>query len=204
MSLIQQRIRFIDVTDLEIDSSLIISSFSFPKEVKNQVFVNSLYDNINLDRMKDFLTKFSGFYTRYYKSQTGVESNMWLFNELKKISEFANVTVELFKHDWGQHSIIAKFASKRDGPVTIVGAHQDSVNQWNPWYGRSPGADDDGSGTCGNVEAFRILVESGFQPETPLEFHFYAAEEGGLLGSQKIASDYKKRRVEVAGMFQVY
>lgn len=34
-------------------------------------------------------------------------------------------------------------SDKDDSSIVIIGAHQDSVNQWFPW-GRSPGADDDG------------------------------------------------------------
>lgn len=48
----------------------------------------------------------------------------------------------------------------------------------------SPGADDDGSGTVTTLEAFRALVKSGWEPATPVEFHWFSAEEGGLLGSQ--------------------
>jgi Zn-dependent M28 family amino/carboxypeptidase len=52
----------------------------------------------------------------------------------------------------------------------------------------APGADDDCSGTVSILEAFRVLAETGYVPENgPVEFHWYAAEEGGLLGSQRIA-----------------
>jgi bacterial leucyl aminopeptidase len=44
------------------------------------------------------------------------------------------------------------------------------------------------------------LVEGGFVPKRPLEFHFYSAEEGGLLGSQKIASKYMKEGRKVFGV----
>jgi leucyl aminopeptidase len=44
---------------------------------------------------------------------------------------------------------------------------------------------------------FRILIETGFTPSSPLEFHFYSAEESGLLGSEKIAAAYKKASVPV-------
>ncbi len=75
--------------------------------------------------------------------------------------------------------------------IVILSAHQDSVNMWNPWFGRSPGADDDGSGTTTVFEAMTVLVEGGYVPSSRiLEFHFYAAEEGGLLGSQKVVEQY--------------
>lgn len=39
-------------------------------------------------------------------------------------------------------------------------------------------------------EALRILAEAGFAPEDTLEFHFYAGEEGGLLGSKDVFKAY--------------
>jgi leucyl aminopeptidase len=112
-------------------------------------------------------------------------------------------------------SVIARFEAERDFlklqrndadselPLIIIGAHIDSINQWNPWFGKAPGADDDGSGTTSTFEAFRILAENGFSPKRPVEFHWYSAEEGGLLGSQKVAQDYTKRNIPVLSMYQV-
>jgi leucyl aminopeptidase len=69
---------------------------------------------------------------------------------------------------------------------------------WNPYYGRSPGADDDGSGTTTVIETLTILINSGYTPtKRVLEFHFYAAEEGGLLGSQKVVESYMKDKKDV-------
>ncbi|KAJ3380112.1 Leucine aminopeptidase 1 [Entophlyctis sp. JEL0112] len=77
------------------------------------------------------------------------------------------------------------------------------ANLVDPYLGRAPGADDDGSGTATIFEAFLILVSSGFVPKRPVEFHWYSAEEDGLLGSQAIAAQYKLQGVEVAGMLQM-
>lgn len=68
---------------------------------------------------------------------------------------------------------------------------------------RAPGADDDGSGTVTILEVFRALVGVGFRPPRPVEFHWYSAEEGGLLGSQAVAQTYEKRKVDVLAMIQV-
>jgi leucyl aminopeptidase len=46
-------------------------------------------------------------------------------------------------------------------------------------------------------------MESGYTPSTPLEFHWYSAEEGGLLGSQKVAAAYHKENAKVKGVLQV-
>lgn len=62
---------------------------------------------------------------------------------------------------------------------------------------RAPGADDNGSGSVTILEAFRVLlsdstIASGQAPNT-IEFHWYAAEEAGLLGSQAIFNEYQKQ-----------
>ena len=67
----------------------------------------------------------------------------------------------------------------------------DSINLSSPSSGRAPGADDDGTGTVNLIEAFRALLESGFAPSYPVEFHWYSGEEVGLYGSQAIATNYK-------------
>lgn len=101
---------------------------------------------------------------------------------------------------------IARFEGTDDtlsNQPAIVGAHQDSINGWNPLWGRSPGADDDGSGTVTILEVFRSLVGTGFRPTRPVEFHWYSAEEAGLLGSQDVAESYEKKGVQVIAMIQV-
>ena len=47
------------------------------------------------------------------------------------------------------------------------------------------------------LEALRVLVEAGFQPEDTIEFHFYAGEEGGLRGSLEVFANYKASRKPV-------
>lgn len=79
----------------------------------------------------------------------------------------------------------------------------DSINNGNPTSGRAPGADDDGSGTVNVMEAFRVLVVNGFKPTATVEFHLYAGEEAGLLGSNAIARSYKSSGIAVAGMLNL-
>ena len=46
----------------------------------------------------------------------------------------------------------------------------------------------------------RILIAKGFVPVRPIEFHWYAGEEGGLLGSQKVVAEYKSKQIPVIGV----
>lgn len=47
-------------------------------------------------------------------------------------------------------------------------------------------------------------MHAGFQPSLhPVEFHWYSAEEGGLLGSQAVAQEYASRGTKVRAMTQL-
>lgn len=86
--------------------------------------------------------------------------------------------------------------------LVVVGAHQDSTNLL-PFL-PAPGADDDGSGTTTSLEALTLLVQSGFRPaNSSVEFHWYSAEEGGMLGSQALTSQYQKDGKRVKAMLQM-
>jgi leucyl aminopeptidase len=159
-----------------------------------------LFNKINKKRMEEFLTKFSDFHDRYYKSETGVDAANYLMVELQEAARESNlnVSVELFKNKWPQPSVIARVEGSRQGfpgaeETVVIGAHLDSINIFRQG-GRAPGADDDGSGTTTVLETFRILMDSPeFQPERSIEFHFYSAEELGLWGSQEVAWRYVQK-----------
>lgn len=214
-------VRFMDVTDhLELGTTYTLAHFTaaaqqghdaglFPKKMSYQSKVRSVHELLTEDGPRSNIAKFSSFYTRYYKSDTGKQSQQWLLGKVREITSVDDsITVDEFKHPWGQNSIIAHIpatnqsAAEQNG-MLIVGAHQDSVNLIWPYF-RAPGADDDGSGTVTQLEALRALLEAGWRPETSdVEFHWYSAEEGGLLGSQAVAEDYAKRGVNVKAMNQV-
>ncbi|KAL4727068.1 Leucine aminopeptidase 1 [Fusarium chlamydosporum] len=189
---------FIDVTDLDEPGYSLQFLASFPGAVAQTSAVKALLPKLSQSNMRTALTTFSGFYNRYYTSTYGEQSADWLFKQVESIiaaSGAKGAKVAKFKHSWRQPSIIATIPGKSDATI-VVGAHQDSVNLRNPTSGRAPGADDDGSGTVTILEAFRVLlsdsrVASGQAPNT-IEFHWYAGEEAGLLGSGAIFNQYKR------------
>lgn len=138
------------------------------------------------------------FHTRHYRSATGTQASAWLFDQVSKIGA-ANpaITVNRFTHSYNQPSIIAQIPGEKPDLV-IVGAHMDSTAGSST--ARSPGADDNGSGSVTILEAFRVLAESGFKPKNTIEFHWYSGEEGGLLGSQGVFSKYKADSKNVLAM----
>nr|AGJ83951.1 aminopeptidase [Glaciozyma antarctica] len=173
--------------------------------------LNTSFAHIDVGAMRTFLTKFSSFKTRYFRSETGRESQLFLLDHLKTLvktyNSKANITFTEFTHSWIQKSIILRFElpeSKTADPskVVILGAHQDSVNQL-PFL-PAPGADDDGSGTTTLITILTSLLRESFVPSVhALEFHFYSAEEGGCLGSGDISRAYVSEGKIVRGMMHM-
>jgi leucyl aminopeptidase len=180
-----------------------------PNTLTQQTLVNSIVAGRNTDLMKAVLTPLSKYFTRYYTTDTGRQSSEWLMGQIQDVVTKNNpkglkVTVTPFKHSWVQSSIIARIEGLNGNQETVIaGGHQDSINQSNPRKGRAPGADDDGSGAVTLLESLRLLLVSGYQPLRPVEFHWYAGEEAGLLGSQAIAQQYQNDNRLVAGMLQL-
>jgi len=203
-------IKYMDITDYQ-DAYIDIMDANtwkpfIPVKARYADEVEPFIGNLTTTTMEIALNKLTSFKNRYYKSKWGAESCRWLIQSIRDLSEGAEgITVKEFEHSWDQFSIIARFEGSNPdlkNELVIVGAHQDSVNLWLPSFGTAPGADDDGSGTVTILESFRSLVDNGFKPERPVEFHWYSAEEAGLLGSQAVAAEYKKQGKQVVAMLQ--
>ncbi|KAK0206230.1 peptidase [Desarmillaria ectypa] len=178
-----QGAKFFDITD-----SQDLESFAFARIHRKSSYpspnatekVKPILRTLSTKGPKENLEKFSSFRTRYYRSDTGKQSQQWL---LSKISEIVRINGTDASED-----------------VIVISAHQDSTNMW-PFL-PAPGADDDGSGSVTILESYRALLAANFHPKKTVEFHWYSAEEGGLLGSQAVARDYASRSVNVIAMSQ--
>ncbi|KAF3767911.1 Zn-dependent exopeptidase [Cryphonectria parasitica EP155] len=203
--------RFMDITDTQYLGASRLnaqSSVVFPAKVAFQDEVKPLLKNLSKTNMHDNLEKFTSFHTRYYKSDYGKQSSEWLLQQIKDIiheSGVESIYAEPFPHSWQQSSIIATIPGQTNSTV-VVAAHQDSINLWLPSILAAPGADDDGSGTVTILEAFRVFLTSDAvqngELENTVEFHWYSAEEGGLLGSQAIFADYERNGRDIKAMLQ--
>lgn len=103
-----------------------------------------------------------------------------------------------------QASVIATIPGSSDDTTTIIlGSHLDSVNANEKPSGIAPGADDNASGVATLAEVIRVLAAKGTRFQRRIEFHAYAAEEVGLVGSSEIATAYRQQGRKVAAMLQV-
>ena len=198
-----------DTQDLGARNLRARSTVQFPKKTKKQASVTPLLKHLSKDEMKGNLEKLTSFHTRYYKSDYGRQSSEWLFSRIKDIISEAGadetVSAHTFKHSWPQTSAIVTIPGQTNSTI-VIGAHQDSLNLWLPSVLPAPGADDDGSGTVTILEVLRTLLKDkdvvAGKAQNTIEFHWYSAEEGGLLGSQAIFSEYEKEGRDVKAMLQ--
>ncbi|RGP80858.1 leucyl aminopeptidase [Fusarium longipes] len=203
---------FMDITETTTLGSKGInaeSTVTFPKKCVKQDEVAKLSKKLEKKNMEANLEKLTSFHTRYFKSDYGLQSSDWVLEKVNQIIKDAGaedtVFAESFPHTWKQHSVIATIPGQSNSTV-VIGAHQDSINLFLPSILAAPGADDDGSGTVTIMEVFRALLNSkdivkGKAPNT-IEFHWYSAEEGGLLGSQAIFKSYEETGRDVKAMLQ--
>ncbi|KAF2672813.1 Zn-dependent exopeptidase [Microthyrium microscopicum] len=213
LEMLRNDINFMDITEHQDFATPVRvanqGKVKFPSAAAKQSGVKPLLPKLSIDPMKENLAKFSSFYTRYYKSSYGAESSKWLQGKIadtvKESKAEKLVQIKPFDHPWGQSSIIATIPGKSNKTV-VIGAHQDSINMFFPTMLPAPGADDDGSGTVTILEALRVLLQDpdilAGKAANTLEFHWYSAEEGGLLGSQAIFQSYQKAGRDVRAMLQ--
>lgn len=207
----QDGINFMDITstpDLGLKGTGSNSAVKFPEKPAYNDSLVPLLKELKKENMHKNLEKFTSFHTRYYKSAYGAESSAWLYDKVDEIirasgSNEHGAHVDKFEHPWGQNSIIATIPGKSEKTI-VIGAHQDSINLFLPSILAAPGADDDGSGTVTILEALRVLLKAeaivNGNASNTIEFHWYSAEEGGLLGSQAIFSSYEKQGKDVKAM----
>jgi len=181
---------------------------TIPSKLTQQGLVHELIPEISTDYLQELDQSLANYFTRYYKSQTGVQAAEYLHNRYRALINNVTskyTTVQYFNITQGpQPNVICRIqgTGTNANERVIIGGHLDSVTWPNP-ANRSPGADDDGSGSSTVFEIFRVLALNNWRGSRTVEFHGYAAEEVGLLGSQAIADSYAAQNIPVVGMLQL-
>ena len=168
--------------------------------------VRGMVSQVSSDNISKSIGDISSINTRFHGSETGQAFATTLKQTYESLAAGRDdVTVELFDHGskTSQDSVVVRIRGKsRPDEIVLLGSHIDSVNWSSGSSSRSPGADDNASGTATNLEVFRVLMASGVRPERTIEIHGYAAEEIGLVGSQDMAQKYKAAGKNVITMVQ--
>ncbi|HAG91048.1 MAG TPA: hypothetical protein DCL41_04210, partial [Bdellovibrionales bacterium] len=171
----------------------VLSAVQFRPIIKERL------DEVSVENLKVNVQWLQNFGTRYHKGSRANVPVDALKEKLEAMMATSRIPykIEKISHSrTSQNSLRLTFVgSKEPKKKVILGAHFDSIAGWFGG-GDAPGADDNASGSSNLIEVARILSKYD-APERTLEFYWYAGEEGGLIGSAEIASDYESRGEEV-------
>lgn len=161
---------------------------------------------VSPERIKATVVELSTMETRRHDSDLGktVADRMAVLYQAH-VEGRQDVTIETFDHgsNTPQPSLVVRIKGKtKPDEIIVLGSHIDSINHQDGRHSPAPGADDNASGTATNLEVFRLLMEKNVTLERTLEIHGYAAEEMGLVGSQDMATKYKRAGKNVISMVQ--
>ena len=195
--------------------------------VANEDIVAAL-EEVSPDNLRSTVEWLSSFNSRRSVHETRNEHVVAMKEKLEKMIEDSgtslDVEVSLYDHGTAtkQHSVMVQInGSVRPNEIVVLGGHLDSTVGGagggggldiceilpslcfnNVAAARSPGVDDNASGSANLVEAFRILLSQS-APERSVHIFWYAAEEEGLVGSADIAKDYSADKKDVVGVLQL-
>ncbi|KAG6905319.1 hypothetical protein DXG01_003457 [Tephrocybe rancida] len=138
--------------------------------------VKPLLGKLSLDNMKNTVNTLTAFHDQYVTTPGGAAAADWVLKTVQDTiakNPRSGVTVKAFPHSWPQHSTIARIPGRTNGPVTIISSHVNTINlDYAKQYDHTRGADDNVSAVTELIEAFRVLVESGYKPKTPVKFQW--------------------------------
>ncbi|KAF9259226.1 Zn-dependent exopeptidase [Marasmius fiardii PR-910] len=195
---------FVDITNIkdEARKSMEVNMVDFPlPDPSKHPELTPMLAKVNASEIKSHVTLLSTvFATRYYRSVDARAPAIWIQSQFA--SWLGNSHVKLAENSFNQPNVIARIEAKSgdaNAPIILLGAHLDSFSLTG--MRMAPGADDDASGVAVMMTIIRILKDSNFQSANyAIEAHAYAGEEGGLLGSRKLAAAYKLAGKKIRGM----
>lgn len=170
--------------------------------------VKSLLDHPKAANIQSSVQKMQDLGTRFHTHEKAAQAPTLVKTLMTEAAngKISGFSAEEFEHKTisitEQNSVIGKIVGTDPTLGTIIiGAHLDSINRAD--NDDAPGADDDASGIATIVEVIRSISASGATFKRTIEFHGYAAEEVGLVGSRDIAGQYQAAKKKVDAMLQL-
>jgi len=194
-----------------VEESNLLNGKSLQRRFKKRRSVSDAIAQIDASKVKGWVDWLSSFPTRYHKSSSPNKHVVALKDRLDQevLSNYPQLKVEttLIQHTTTpQQTLRLRIPGTSKSEETVVlGAHLDSIKMGffgADAAGRSPGSDDDASGSASLLEALRLVLKAA-PFERSVEFFWYAGEEAGLLGSAEVAKSYNSSGRKVVGVMQL-
>ena len=164
------------------------------EEIEYDPVISKLLDKVDKYKLNATIHHLSSYETRFSFSTEVRDVTKWLVTQYRSLGL---VPIEHAYDPKYPSNIIVRLPANvkpsstsetKKSRVILMGAHYDSYAEDGP---RSPGADDDGSGTAAVLEMARIVTHASrhghFQHEHDILFCAFSGEEQGLVGSEHFA-----------------
>jgi leucyl aminopeptidase len=195
-------------------TSIELDTYQYPTKLHHTV-LNPILEELNItDIENDLRTLIEDLPSnRYFKSENGYAAGMHIKETLRSLvegikSETVRSMFEVveFNHPWRQPSILLKLRAPGNArnKAIVIGCHIDSINM--SLQENAPGVDDNLSGIVIVLQTIKQVIlaieNRGLLFKNDIEFHFYAAEEMGSIGSTQLFHQYRQENREIVAMFQ--
>lgn len=170
--------------------------------IEHEVLVNEALPKITRKNIMATLRHLTEYNNRSATKRYGVDAAKWLKES------FDNMALNASRGDtdswfvatgspYIQDSVVTVVGKNINAPAIVIGAHMDTLD------GFMPGADDDGSGSATLMEVARVFLDMKIEQKNPIYFIWYAAEERGLVGSQRVVDDFLNKHIPVKAVMQL-
>ena len=157
--------------------------------------INASIDKVDVERIKTNVTDLESMGSRFHTLDSGILAAEKIKSLILAVSP--TIDVQLVEDPTGttkQKSVVASIKGNNDdASVVVLGSHLDSIDVAD--FRKAPGADDNATGVANLIEMIRIINDTNLKFKRRIEFHFYAAEEVGLIGSRGIAQQYAAKNI---------
>ncbi|MBN2173295.1 MAG: M20/M25/M40 family metallo-hydrolase [Bacteroidales bacterium] len=160
--------------------------------------IEEMIENVDTNIFLNNLQHLQDFGTRNAYTPESVEAQNWIKEQ------YENMGYEVSLFDFPMPSgpasdnvIAKKTGTKYPDEYVVIGGHYDSYS----YSGDAPGADDDGTGTCGVMEVARVMAAHDF--DRTILFCAWSGEEYGLYGSEAYASWAAGQGMNILGYFNI-
>jgi hypothetical protein len=173
--------------------------FSYNKKsVLNDPEIEAMMDEVDMVLYVENLQHLQDYGTRNAYTPQSVQAQNWI----KLQFESYGYSVELFDFTMPQgpasdNVIATKLGTQYPDEYVVIGGHYDTYS----FSGNAPGADDDGSGTCGVMEVARVMAD--FETDRTVLFCAWSGEEYGLYGSEAYATWCENQGLNIIGYFNI-
>jgi hypothetical protein len=191
----------ISVEELRSQGFTVAQIIEHPISFKNETTLNinnidaadtaivNVVSKVNADSVRFFIQSLQNFQTRFLFADTRDAVASWIKSQFTRFG-FTDVVIDsfLYQGTWQKNVIATLTGTQMPEKVYVFGGHHDSYSSGNP-YNFAPGSDDNASGSAAALEMARVVMTSGYQPESTIKFMTFGAEEYGLWGSRNYADN---------------